>query len=457
NNKKLNIVLNNEKNNNYYIFINPLFKKTPVCYVKIESVDNLKEALKYAKSLNKRVSIRSGGHSCCVFSILNGTVNLDMSGLSKIQVNVEEKTVTAQSGATMLEYYKETTKYGLASPGGSCPSVCLGGLALGGGSNMLSITHGYMLDNIIEITILLENGEVVRANKDNQYCDLFWALRGSGHTNYGIVIDYKVKLHAIEPFFYHNTIDLPFDLIIENNTIINDYSKSMDKRVYLGIENRITAKTKKLTSIVIFFFNGPVVDGEKEFRKLVSLLKQPKVIEIDGEKVKKTFVQIIERVPYANKPRRSYTKSRFMSEINKESSVAIKNIMEKVPQLLNEMVINDNIVNFSANVYYHGGVQNSISKDECAFIHRGYGSLWSINFICYYLKEENDKLFSTWKNFLFQYLDKSFGTQIYQNYPDDEVSNWQERYYGQHYSKLQQIKLKYDPNNYFKYQQSIEL
>ena len=43
----------------------------------------------------------------------------------------------------------------------------------------------------------------------------------------------------------------------------------------------------------------------------------------------------------------------------------------------------------------------------------------------------------------------------YRNYPDINFVNWIESYYSKNYQKLKQIKLKYDPENVFRYEQSI--
>ncbi|KAN0041863.1 hypothetical protein ACTFIV_004413 [Dictyostelium citrinum] len=468
NNCNNNLIIINENNNNisYYNFINPLFKNTPICYIKIENSKQLKDSLNYAKNIvKKRVSIRSGGHSCCNYSVLNDTVNLDMSGLKECKVDISNKTVKVQCGVTFLEYYKETTKYLLGGPGGSCPSVCLGGLALGGGSNPLSIKHGYLLDNILEITILLENGKLVEANSTNQYSDLFWALRGAGHCSFGIALDFKIQLYDIQPYYYHNSAELSFDSLIESNEIIDQYMKTtkLNNNVYIGLDYRITIKSKRLINTLIFFYIGDLVDGENEFKKLLQLLSSsqtittpPRVVEISCEKVKKTFLEIVERVPYSNKTRRSFTKCRFSKDLNKQNSIALKEIMEMAPIIINKMKEPDVIANFSSTIYYHGGIQNKLPKDNCSFIHRGDQCTWSYTFICLYTKEINDQIFKEWKTKINSCLD-IFGDQIYQNYPDDECSNWQFAYYGNHYQKLQQIKKKYDPNNYFKYQQSIEL
>ena len=43
----------------------------------------------------------------------------------------------------------------------------------------------------------------------------------------------------------------------------------------------------------------------------------------------------------------------------------------------------------------------------------------------------------------------------YQNYIDRDLDDWETRYYGENFKKFVEIKAKYDPNNLFKFPQSI--
>jgi hypothetical protein len=43
----------------------------------------------------------------------------------------------------------------------------------------------------------------------------------------------------------------------------------------------------------------------------------------------------------------------------------------------------------------------------------------------------------------------------YRNYPDINFKNWESAYYAQNYARLKQLKNKYDPNNLFRFEQSV--
>ncbi|MEO6844898.1 MAG: BBE domain-containing protein [Ginsengibacter sp.] len=45
--------------------------------------------------------------------------------------------------------------------------------------------------------------------------------------------------------------------------------------------------------------------------------------------------------------------------------------------------------------------------------------------------------------------------QQYRNYPDINLKDWASAYYGDNYSRLQKVKARYDPENIFRYEQSV--
>ena len=71
-------------------------------------------------------------------------------------------------------------------PAGSCPTVGVGGLALGGGVGLAGRALGTTSDNIRSLTIVTANGQALTANA-RQNADLYWACRGGGGGNFGIV------------------------------------------------------------------------------------------------------------------------------------------------------------------------------------------------------------------------------------------------------------------------------
>ena len=78
-------------------------------------------------------------------------------------------------------------------PGGTCPSVCVSGYAMGGGWGLSSRKFGLGCDSLLEVQLINYKGELIVANSMVN-CDLFWAIKGSGGGNYGVFVSLKFKL-----------------------------------------------------------------------------------------------------------------------------------------------------------------------------------------------------------------------------------------------------------------------
>ena len=71
-------------------------------------------------------------------------------------------------------------------PRGSCPTVGVAGLTLGGGLGSDARLAGLTCDALVSASVVLPSGETVTASADD-HADLFWALRGGGGGNFGVV------------------------------------------------------------------------------------------------------------------------------------------------------------------------------------------------------------------------------------------------------------------------------
>ncbi|HEY8583960.1 MAG TPA: FAD-dependent oxidoreductase, partial [Capillimicrobium sp.] len=141
-----------------------------------------------------KITARSGGHSYGGYSTAAGGLVVDLRRLDR--VSLSGATVTAGPGTHLIELYAQLARRGATVPGGSCPTVGLGGLALGGGMGLAGRRFGLTSDNITALQIVTADGRLRRADrKTNQ--DLFWACRGGGGGNFGIVTGLQLRAHRV--------------------------------------------------------------------------------------------------------------------------------------------------------------------------------------------------------------------------------------------------------------------
>ena len=79
---------------------------------------------------------------------------------------------------------------------GSCGSVGVAGLTLGGGFGLLSRKLGVAADNLLRVEIVTADGEIVAAD-DTLHPDLFSASRGGGGGTFGIATSFTFRAHPI--------------------------------------------------------------------------------------------------------------------------------------------------------------------------------------------------------------------------------------------------------------------
>lgn len=102
---------------------------------------------------------------------------------------------TLGSGVQGFEIMAAARDRGLVVVGGECATVGIaGGYAQGGGHSAISTTHGLAVDNVLQWEVVTADGSLLTANsKENT--DLYWALKGGGGGNFGVVTSMTVKTY----------------------------------------------------------------------------------------------------------------------------------------------------------------------------------------------------------------------------------------------------------------------
>lgn len=157
---------------------------SPAAVVTASSQADVQKAIAFATANNLKIAPRGGGHSYVGASSANGTMVLDLRGLPG-GANFDGNNVTVTPATTLYAIHQALSGAGRAVPSGTCPTVGIAGLALGGGIGPDSRRAGLTCDALQSATVVLPTGDVVTASA-NDHPDLFWALRGGGGGNFGV-------------------------------------------------------------------------------------------------------------------------------------------------------------------------------------------------------------------------------------------------------------------------------
>jgi FAD/FMN-containing dehydrogenase len=174
----------------------------PQAVVYCESVDDVQKTIRWARTHAIHVVPRCGGHSYAGYSTTNGVV-VDVSRMNRIRVH--PRTATIGAGARLIDVYSALGAHGVTIPAGSCPTVGISGLTLGGGASYAGRKFGLTCDNVLGLTIVTADGNVLQCSPQ-KHADLYWACRGGGGGNFGIVTSFRFRTHPVDQVAYYQVV-----------------------------------------------------------------------------------------------------------------------------------------------------------------------------------------------------------------------------------------------------------
>lgn len=411
----------------------------PTTYAEIQFV------LSSLKAHRLDFAIRSGGH-CHEPGSLSSDYIIDLGAFNNILVDTSNKTAFIGAGARLGNVITTLGQSNNAIPTGTCPTVGVSGLALGGGIGLLCRQFGLTCDSVKSITLLNADAQIIEVN-ESQYSDLFWALRGGGNGSYGIVLGWTFNIHYIpEASFYELIWEWSPDLIIPLIHAWQDWIDSLSPQIssVLAIRhpNEFCSVPHNSPPLVIRIFglkigSEPFVEWKCAFKKF-----HPHVNIFTGS--------------YGDLSK--YWATETSLPFNKvKSCILCEPLKENTTSLINEFFERLEEKDINALIYFEleafGG---AVADGHTAFFPRKAFGWW---LQAYYWPEQKQsaELLEMSREFYSQ-IPNHIKKYCYTNIVDYDLGpSYLERYYGDHVEKLECIKEKYDPTNLFHWHQSIPL
>ena len=183
----------------------------PRAVVRCASPEDVVATLAFLREHDLPLVPRSGGHCFAGHSSSPGVV-VDVTPMDHIRplrlVQPHGDLVAIGAGARLGAVYERLGADGRAVPAGTCPTVGIAGLALAGGLGVLGRRYGLTSDRMVAAQVVLADGSIVTCDEDHE-TDLFWALRGAGANNFGVVTSFVFRTvpapHAVD---FHLAWDL---------------------------------------------------------------------------------------------------------------------------------------------------------------------------------------------------------------------------------------------------------
>ena len=427
-----------------------------------ETVDDVERVIAVARKNDLRISLRAGGHSYGGYSTGDGIV-LDVSRMNDVLVDQAGKTATVGAGTRLIDLYSMLWRRGLTVPAGSCPTVGIAGLALGGGIGFSARKLGLTCDNVRALTIVTAAREAVVAS-EREHADLYWASRGGGGGNFGVVTQFRFAVHPVDTVSYYS-IQWPWANAREVVEAWQNWAPHAPDDLFavcgLHADGDKSAGVSPVIGSAGQFFGSPA-----ELRALVQPLvntAEPKQVTLRQATYMNAAMMwagctgsvaachLAGSAPSGTLDRWNFKgKSAYMTK--PLSRPAIETLVRGIerrqadPALANGSVLMD----------AYGGAINRVEPEATAFVHRD--ALCSLQFLASWdprgghaLARANLRWIASFYDAMRPYL-SGFA---YQNYVDPDLPDWQRAYYGSNLARLVSVKRTYDPVDVFRFGQSI--
>lgn len=482
-------------------------------YIKmIRSTKDAEHALREAHRAGKRVSVRSGGH-CFADLVCNPEVEviLDFSEMTSVEYDARRRAFAVEPGARLLNIYEALYKgWGVTIPGGICYSVGAGGHISGGGYGLLSRAHGLVVDHLyaVEVVTVDDRGRirtVIATREDNDpNRDLWWAHAGGGGGNFGLVTRYWFRSpdasgrepgdQLISPpsTVLVSAIDLPwsklderkFSRLLKNFGAWHEQHSAPDSK-YRHLSSLFNVNSEAHGSLSVFTQVDATVPGARKLLDdyLAALLAgsgmTPRAMEkASGEIGHMPGLAEPREMPWLTATRmvgtnnptitdpvsRAAHKSGYMRQNFTDHQIAALYRYMTRPDFHNPDTM---LVLFS-----FGGRVNAVAPDATANAQRD--SVFKMTFQTFWPEAKDDRFYMDWIRDLYRdFFAESGGVPkvggrtdgCYINYADSDMADpayntsgtpWHTLYYKDNYPKLQQVKRRWDPGNFFRHSLSVE-
>jgi FAD/FMN-containing dehydrogenase len=391
-------------------------------------------------------SARCGGHSYAGYSTNRGLV-CDVRRLDAIGIAADGRSVTVGAGVLAIDLITALAAHGLAVPTGSCPTVGISGLALGGGVGFAARAFGATCDNILGVRIVTADGRLVTAD-ETANSDLLWACRGGGGGNFGVVTALTLATHPVAGAAY-GFWDFPWSQAAEALAAWQRVAPHGPDGLYV-----ICALETGATAPQVRVFGQLLGGTETALRAAMA-----PVTAVAGATVQTgsgTYLDV-QRIwagcanetaagcrtirPSSFAARSAY----FARPLGAGGAGAIVSAIEhrQAEGLGSGAVLLDP----------YGGALNRVAPDATAFVHRD--QLYSAQMLAYWGSAGEAAAANTWLDALDTSLRPHASGQAYQNYIDPGLAGWEQAYYATNLPRLRRLKRTWDPHGVFRFRQSI--
>ena len=436
------------------------------------SPQDVAESIAFARANALELRARNGRHSYAGYSTCDGLV-IDVTEMDAISVSADGSTATIGAGAVLIDIYTELATRGVTIPGGTCPSVGITGLTLGGGHGEVSRAFGMTCDALLSLEIVLADGRIVTASEQSEP-DLFWACRGGGGGNFGIVTSMTFATSPVGDVTLFS-YDWAWADAVPAMLAWQEWVASLPDEVFTGMA--LLTQPGGPSASPYVGAAGTFLGTPSEWTAIVQPLLDAAPAPTASNVEQKTYLEAADihagcatlteeecHPTYWNPPGQLVQNtwaatSAYVGASRPLPAEAVQLIVDFVDERQADPLQPTDASSFGAGGVgfdSYGGAINRVAPDATAFVHRDALALGQ--YLAYWQPDSPPALVAdneAWLRALTDALAPYSNGQAYQNYIDPGLEGWLEAYYGANLPRLREIKLAVDPDDVFHFAQSI--
>lgn len=401
-----------------------------------EGPADIAECLSFARIHDVRVAVRSGGHSYAGWSTGEARIVIDLARLPSVFVDGDAAVIGA--GARLGDVYEALGARGRVVPAGTCPSVGISGLTLGGGHGVMTRAYGLACDNLTGVTLVAADGRVVECDREHE-AELFWALRGAGNGNFGVVTDLRFTTHSTG-----DTVSAELA-----------WPWAMAPRVVRAWQENAPEFPEEIWAGLRLERNG---DGEASVSLFAFSL---------GDRA--TLENALDRLPGGHSAAEIRTEPHLegMRRLAGDDSATAAHVSYDVrTDFIDRSLVDDGVTAVLGHVERGaagvevvvalvplGGAVNRMPRAATAFVHRGHRFL--VQYEAYWDGEAAGLAGAAWLREVHAAMRPHASGEAYQNVPDPLLGDWRRAYYGEAADRLADLKKQVDPERIFDFPHAL--
>ena len=428
-------------------------QQRPLIIIKPNGIQQTKDVLDFVYKYKLTVRIMNGRHST---QIVSPEVLVDISAFSNTTVCCNK--IVCGGGSTQGEAnemlfsdirniyshfghfthgrFRQDTE---AFAGGSATSVGVGGISTVGGIGVLCRSFGLTVDSVLSYTITVpptidECAKCIIVD-ENKNQDLYWALRGGGGNNFGIISGIEYKIIEV-PELIQYSITWPWNKAVD---VLNYWKRTSPGRP-INFNEEIGVSNDKIS------LNGYYLLNPSDTIETAILNVRYELSELNEQFSGTLTFNTTLSYPQIYK---NLVKTRVYDNFSVIQAFFIDDFNSK--QIIDYISYKDscdNNGNRSISFQLLGGVIRDVPKDATAFYPR------DANFFMDISSGWNDQINSQenndWVNIVVKcIIDSKYNKTMYVGFPItyNNVHVKEDIYYGENYERLQKVKKRYDPLN----------